>query len=82
MPRSNTPTVKLCLTTSQAALSLNLRPEHIRQATLEGKIIARQFGARRLIAIGGEGGLQQWLESWPIAVTKPKPKKEVSHGRV
>ena len=71
MKRGIPPTIMLALNISQAARSISgLRTEHIRQAILEGKLIARQFGNRRLIAIGGEGGLQNWLESFPKAKTK------------
>lgn len=52
MRRNVTPVCYLALNVSQAARSLNLRSEHIRQALLEGKLIARQFGNRRMIAIG------------------------------
>lgn len=73
MRRNIVPTVVLVLNISQAARALCLRTEHIRQFILEGRLICRQFGNRRMIAIGGEGGLQNLIESFPLA--KPTIKK-------
>jgi excisionase family DNA binding protein len=76
MRRNVTPTILLALNISQAARAFGtgLRSEHIRQLILEGKIVARMVGNRRLIAVAD---LQRWFESLPIAPVKPKTKRLV-----
>lgn len=71
MKRNVTPTVYLALNISQSARAFGLRSEHIRQELLQGRLVARMVGARKLIAISD---LQEWFKTFPRAVTKPKTR--------
>ena len=74
MPRNTTPAfIKLALSPRQASLALGIRVERINEAVREGKLIVRVIGIKHLIAIGGKGGLQEFLESQPIY--EPKKRK-------
>jgi hypothetical protein len=66
MPRASTrPEIMLALSQSATARALGIRPERVRDAIDAGELIVRQLGAKRRIAVFGEGGIQKWFESWP-----------------
>lgn len=66
MPRNSTkPVIMLALSISASARALGIRSEDIQTALENGSLVCRSFGARRRIAVFGEGGLQAWFESWP-----------------
>jgi hypothetical protein len=68
VPRATTrPEIILALTASSAARALGIRAERIQAALDQGLLVARQCGARKLIPVFGEGGIQEWFESWPVA---------------
>ena len=80
MKRGITPVVRLCLCISEAARSIGVRDSRIRDLILQGEIIARTVGGanRKMILIGGPGGLQDYLERQPVAPASQKRKRKVS----
>lgn len=74
MPRvTKNPIVYLALSPAAVATAIGVRPEVVKDAIAEGKLIVRRIGVKRRIAVFGDGGVQQWFESWP-QVFKPKRK--------
>jgi hypothetical protein len=72
MPRRTTPTVLLALNPAEAARAFGLLVRRVYAAIDSGELIVRQLGTQRRIAVFGDGGLQQWFESWPQAATKKR----------
>ena len=74
MKRGIPPTVRLCLCISEASRAIGVRDSFIRSLILQGELVARTIGGRhrKMILVGGPGGLQEWLERQPIAPVKRK----------
>lgn len=74
MPRvTKNPQVYLALSPAAVATALDIRADEVASAIAEGKLIVRQIGIKRRIAVFGEGGVQEWFESWK----QIKPKRKV-----
>jgi hypothetical protein len=73
MPRATkNPQIFLALSPAAVATALGIRADEVAAAINSGKLIVRQMGIKRRIAVFGEGGVQEWFESWP----RIKSKKE------
>lgn len=72
MPRRTMPTVILALSPTEAARAFGIQTWRVRDAINAGVLIVREIGPHRRIAIAGDGGLQNWIETWPQAVTKKR----------
>ena len=71
MPRNTTrPEAILMLSPSATARAIGVHPRVVTEAILMGHLIVRMIGPKRRVAIFGEGGVQQWIEKFPIA--KPR----------
>jgi hypothetical protein len=71
--RIHDPVIRLALTISEASRAIGCTDgQVIRDAILNGDLVARTVGGkhRRMILIGGAGGLQHWLERQPIAPSR------------
>jgi hypothetical protein len=64
------PEITLALSLSATARALGIRLERVQQAILEGKLIVRTCGRKQRIAVFGEGGIQEWFQSWPRKVPR------------
>jgi hypothetical protein len=73
MPRKAYPSVILALSPAQTAAVLGIRSDRVTAAIKSGELIVRMCGPKRRIAIGGPGGIQHWLESWPVAPERITP---------
>lgn len=75
MKRNITPVVRLCLNISEASRAISVPDAFIRDLILRGEIVARTVGGahRKMILVGGPGGLQEYLERQPVS--KPRTKR-------
>jgi hypothetical protein len=75
MPRTPTRPVEIMLALSpqDTARSLGIRAEKVRDAIRDRKLIVRKLGMKRRIAVFGDGGIQQWFQSWPEVTQKECP---------
>ena len=66
MPRNTTPPkIVLALTASGASRAMSLPTRIINEAIDDGALVLRRVGCRRLIPVFGEGGLQEWFQTFP-----------------
>lgn len=62
----------LALSPAATARACGLHGRVVAEGILTGALIVRQIGAKRRILVGGEGGIDQWLRSFPIAKRVPR----------
>jgi hypothetical protein len=71
------PKIILALSPNQIAESLSISRRVVAKAASDGTLVVRCSGTKRRVAIFGEGGIQNWVESWPVAT---KRKRSVPNG--
>ena len=67
MPRHSIPEIFLALSPRQTASALGVDYRRVNEAIAAGLLIVRSIGLKRRIAVFGEGGIQAWFDSWPVA---------------
>jgi hypothetical protein len=71
----HTPKILLALAPNQIAEGLQISRRHVAKAIADGSLTVRCIGTKRRVAVFGEGGIQNWVESWPVATTRKRKSR-------
>lgn len=71
MPRNTTrPTLALALSISMTARALSVPDRYVHEALDDGRLVLRAIGNMKRIPVGGPGGIEEFIASWPLTFRK------------